>query len=130
MEQQQPEQEQSQPENQSPSKIQYTQIVKNLYDENFNKKVGQNSNKIQNADFINQAVQDILMQIRTGEHAISFFAKVQPREPDSSRVGLKLRRPGHTRLIASLPPGQAPFHARPALGHEAIRPDHGAEAAA
>lgn len=75
MEQQQPEQEQSQPENQSPSKIQYTQIVKNLYDENFNKKVGQNSNKIQNADFINQAVQDILMQIRTGEHAISFFAK-------------------------------------------------------
>lgn len=49
----------------------YTEITKGLYKESTKKQ----QNKIQNALFVDKSVSNILKTIKTGEAAISFFAK-------------------------------------------------------
>jgi dynein heavy chain len=51
--------------------VNYTDIVKGLYNDANRKPV----NKIQNALFVDKSVANVLNSIRTGEDAISFFAK-------------------------------------------------------
>lgn len=54
-----------------PGKPNYTEIAKGLYREGSQKP----QNKIQNALFVDNSVNNILKTIKTGEVAISFFAK-------------------------------------------------------
>jgi len=55
----------------------YKGVINSLFGEKSKKQV----NKIQNALFVDQAVYNILREIKTGEEAISFFAKYANTTP-------------------------------------------------
>ena len=69
--------EEEQPSEEGPSKPNYTEITKGLWKESSQKP----QNKIQNALFVDKSVSNMLQTIKTGDMAISFFAKYTNTTP-------------------------------------------------